>query len=242
MEREAREPRQRLQGGDVSLPVVDGTSRVVHGLHIVGEERRDRAGVLRGDRRLQTSGVSGRGVRSHPATPGAGESGHGGWCRRELVEARECLRLPSDVEELDARQKTTGSENPEPEEGAFEGTATGAIDSGGHPSYEQRVGAQREDVVDASGEAVGDLEHGAHELEDGLRSVRRWEPQRPAIDVCDLWREPRGIAIEVERSEDSRGRARRRRGAGTLAALAEKVGVTLIQAGYGVAEPVARKV
>src|SRR5262249_18263332 len=143
-------------------------------------------GVLGGDRRLQTSGVSGRGVRSHPATPGAGESGRGGWCRRELVEARERLRLPSDVEELDARQKTTGSENPEPEEGAFVGTTTGMIDSDVPHSYEQRVGAQREDVVDVVGDAVGDLEHGAEELEDGLRSVRRREPRRGGVDFPSL--------------------------------------------------------
>src|SRR5262245_65967114 len=137
MERQAREARERLQGGDVSLTVVDDTGRVVHGLHIVGEQGGDRVGVSSGDRRLQTSGVCGRGVRSHLATPAACESGRSGRRRRELVEARECLRLPSDVEELGSRQKTTGSENPEPEEGAFVGTATGAIDSGVRVPYEK---------------------------------------------------------------------------------------------------------
>src|SRR5215468_2142851 len=148
-----------------------------------------RVDVSRSDRRVEVGNVRGRGVRSHPATPATCESRRSGRCRRrrrELVEARECLRLPSDVEELDSRQKTTGSEYPEPEEGAFVGTATGAIDSGVRVPYEKRVGAQREDVVDAGGDAGGDLEHGAQEMEDGLRSVRRRESQRPAIDVCDL--------------------------------------------------------
>src|SRR5262245_64588748 len=112
----------------------------------------DRVHVSGGNRRVEAGNVRGRGVRSHAAPPAACESGRRGRCRRELVEARECLRLPSNVEELDARQKTTGSENPEPEERAFVGTTTGAIDSGVRISYEERVGAQREDVLDAVGD------------------------------------------------------------------------------------------
>src|SRR5262249_49301440 len=151
------------------------------------------------------------------------------------------LRLPSDVEELGSRQKTTGSEDPEPEKGAFVGTAPGAIDSDVRRSYEKRVGAQAEDVLDAVGDAVGDFEDGTPELEDGLLSVRRREPQRAAVDVRDLWRESHCMAIEVERSEHSRGRACDRRGTGTLGAVGKEVRVALVQAGHGVAQPVGRK-
>ena len=45
-------------------------------------------------------------------------------------------------------------------------------------------------------------------------------------------------AIEVERRTHRRDRARRRRGAGARRALGEELGVALVQAGDGVAQPV----
>ena len=103
---------------------------------------------------------------------------------------------------------------------------------------EERVGAQREDVVDAVVEVVRELGAGAELLQERLRSAHGPDPEGPVVDELDGGRERRGVAIEVERSDHRRDRARRRRGAGALGAVGEQLGVALVEAGDGVAEAV----
>ena len=49
----------------------------------------------------------------------------------------------------------------EPEELPLVGAAAGAVGAEVRPANEQRIGSQVEDVVDASGDVVGELEQGA---------------------------------------------------------------------------------
>ena len=71
-----------------------------------------------------------------------------------------------------------------------------------------------------------------------FRPARGPGPQGPVVDDLDGGRERRGAAIEVERSQQRRDRARRRRGAGARGAVGEELGVALVQARDGVAEAV----
>ena len=74
-----------------------------------------------------------------------------------------------------------------------------------------------------------------------LGSAQDPEPDGAVIDELDGGRERRGAAIEVERSQHRRDRARRRRGAGALGAVGEQLGVALVQPDDGVAEAVGRR-
>ncbi len=103
--------------------------------------------------------------------------------------------------------------------------------------HEQRVGSQAEDVVDANGDVVGDLEQGAEACAGRLRAPRadpiprvrwsttRWRARAP-------WRSDRGRTVPSMR----RDRARRRRGAGARGAVGEELGVALVQPRDGVAQ------
>src|SRR5438876_5745587 len=126
----------------------------------------DRGRVARGKGGLEAGGARGRGVRSHAAfaflnDPGWG-GGRAGWRRRrQLVEAGERLVLALAVELLPARDEAIGSQDPQLAKASFERAAAGAVRAGVHPPYEERVGSQGEDVVDARGEAVCEVEQRA---------------------------------------------------------------------------------
>ena len=120
----------------------------------------------------------------------------------------------------------------------LEGAAAGAVGAEVRPAHEERVGSQGEDVVDAVGDVVGELEQGADAPQHGFGSAHGPEPDGPVVDELDVGRERRGVAIEVRRSQQRRDRARRRRGAGALGAVGEELGVALVQPGDGVAQAV----
>ncbi len=217
---------------------------MVHDLRVVGEQGGERVGVAGGERGVEARRVRGRGVRSHPARalrarPRRRGCDRAGGSRRQLVEAGERLGVAVGIELLAARHEAIGSEDPEHEEGPLEGAAAGAVGAEVRPAHEERVGSQAEDVVDAGGAVVGELEQGAERAAGPLRlRARTGEPDGAVVDELDVGRERRAVAIEVERSQQRRDRARRRRGAVALGAVGEELGVALVQPGDGVAQPV----
>src|SRR5438876_6995688 len=128
----------------------------------------DRVRVSRGKGGLEAGGARGRGVRSHAAFAFLDDPGcRGGRARlrrrRQLVEAGERLVLALAVELLPARDEAVGSEDPQLAKVSFERAAAGAVRAGVRPPYEERVGSQGEDVVDADarGEVVREVEQRA---------------------------------------------------------------------------------
>ena len=134
--------------------------------------------------------------------------------------------------------RPSASEDPEPEELPLVGAAAGAVGAEVRPAHEERIGPQAEDVVLAHGDVVGDLEQRAAVLQQRFRPARGPGPQDPVVDDLDGGCERGGEAIEVDRSQHRRDRARRRRGAGARGAVGEEVGVALVQPDDGVAQPV----
>ena len=225
-------PEQRAPGVERSAPVVAQAARMVECLRIVGEQAGERVGVSRSHGRVQSGGVGGRGVRSHAAPHGRRRLG------RQLVEARERLGLALGVEPLDPLQEAIRSGDPEDEEGSFVGPAAGTGSAKVSPAQEQRIRLQAEDLVVAQGGVLGELERGAVVLQQRLPPVRGPGPQDPVVDDLDAGCERRCVAIDIERAQIGRDRARCRRRVGALGAVEEKLGVALVQAGDGVAQPV----
>ena len=217
---------------------------MVQAFVLVGPQGWERVGVPCGDDGIQAGSGRGRGVRSYPSLAflhGSGWRGReptGRWLGRQLVEAGERLGLAIGVEPLPACQEAVGSEDPEQEEVPLEGASTDADGARGRPAHEERVGSQAEDVVDARGKVFRDLEQGAESAQECLGSAGGPKPEEPVVDELDGGREDRGPAIEVMWSQHHRDRARRRRGAGACGPVGEEVGVALVQAGDGGAEPV----
>ncbi len=104
-------------------------------------------------------------------------------------------------------------------------------------AHQQRISLQVEDFVRARGDLVGELEHGAEVVQVRFPPTRGPGSQGPVVDDLDVGCDRGGIAIEVERRHPP-DRARRRRRAGARGAVGEELGVALVQAGDGVAQPV----
>ena len=152
---------------------------MVHDLHVVGEERggaRRRRGQRSRRRKRaafavaafgRTRRVRGRAARRE-ARPSARRSGRAP--RRRGPPSNSSRRVSEAV----------GSEDPEREEMPLVGAAAEARSV---PKFvrrdEERVGAQAEDVVDADGDVVGELEQGARRRAERLR-LRARTPDRRA--------------------------------------------------------------
>ncbi len=220
-------PQQRAPRGEQSLPVVRGAGGMVHDLALVGDRVGERVGVAGGERGVEASRVRGRGVRSHAALALRPQLG--------LARLRIALAVGSavssskrasasarvGVEQLDARHEAIGSEDHEPEEVPLEGAAAGAIGAEVRPAHEERVGSQAEDVVDALGDVVGDLEQGRGALQDALRLRARTRTRgsggrRTRRRARTPRRSDRGRAVPATPRPSApsprRGRARARRG------------------------------
>ena len=145
-------------------------------------------------------------------------------------------RSPSNT--LEARQEAVGSEDPEPEEMPLVAAAAGALDAEVRPAQEHGVGPDADDVVDAVGDALGNLEQASEPPPHGFDSGQRPDTLRPMVEVLDGGGVRPGVGIGVERPQHRRDRARGRRGAGALGALGEQLGVALVQPHDGVGEAV----
>ncbi len=228
----------------IPSPVVDGAGGMVHGSVLVGDRvanaSASRAANAASKRAAFAVAAFGR-TRRSALLRGSGWRGCGSRRRRlgrQLVEAGERLASRSASNNSMRVMRPSVSEDPEQEERPLVGAAAGAVGAGVRPAHEERVGLQAEDVVDAHGDVVGELEQGAEVLQQRFRPARGPGPQRsggrrPRWRARARWRSDRGRAVP-----HGRDRARRRRGAGALGAVGEELGVALVQAGDGVAEPV----
>ena len=80
---------------------------------------------------------------------------------------------------------------------SLERTAAGAVRADVRPAYEERVGSQGEDVVDARGGVFRELEQGADTLQQRFGSVHGPQPDGPVVHVLDGRRPRRSAAIEA---------------------------------------------
>jgi hypothetical protein len=133
-------------------PPVAGAGRMVEDVQRLVEELRERAGFARGEQGSAPFEAARRGVRAHAA---GGKLRHR--TRGQLVEARERRRFLSDVEDFAPRDSAVGSEQREIERGALEGASAAPQDAEARAAPEQRVGAEREHVVDADARGLGEL-------------------------------------------------------------------------------------
>ena len=223
---------QGAKRGERSRRAPCSSGGVVHGFRLVGEQGREPISVSGGDRGVEAGRLRGGDVRSHAAL-GSRRLG------RQLVEACERLGLAVGVEPLHPRHEAIASKDEVRKVLPLEGAAAGASRAQVRPAQEERVGSQAEDIVDAVGDAVGNLEQAAHSAEYAFGSSRESEqPDGPVIGELDGRRERRGPAIGVVRPEYRRDGTRRRRGASALGAVGEELGVALVEARDGVAEAI----
>ena len=85
------------------------------------------------------------------------------------------------------------------EEVPLEGAAAGAVGTGVRPAYEERVGAQVEDVVDARSEVSSATSSRSADPAGGFCPAHGPKSDGPVIDELDGGRERRPVAIDVGR-------------------------------------------
>jgi len=221
---------------------------MVHGLHVLGEEGEERVGVAFGDRGVETGGVRGRSIRLHAAPDGA--LNHPAPCfdRRvegclsrfagQLVEAGDRFDDAVDIERFHMRHQAIGFEDPQAEEVPLERATAGAVGSDVGPAHQERIGSQRQNVVDAPRTVAREVEQRAVQTQEARWTARGPEAEGSVVDAIDIRREYRGHAIDIARPEHRRHRSRRCRRACALGAVGGEVGVALVQSGDGVAQPV----
>src|SRR5215468_4051363 len=101
------------------------------------------------------------------------------------------------IEPLDAVDQAVGAEGAQREELCLDGPATGPVGAAKDLGDEERIRLHGEDIVEADGGDVGEIEPGAHVPQELLRSLRGPGPQSPVVDVLDGGGERLGKAIEV---------------------------------------------
>src|SRR5262249_11443676 len=156
----------------------------------------------------------------------------------ELVEAGKRLGSPFGIEPFDAGMATVGSEDAQREELGLVRPAAGAVGTVKDRGYEERVRLQGEDIVEADGVVLDEIEPDAYVPQELLRSPRGPGAQSPVVDDLDGGFERLGIAIEVERPQRQRHRARDPRDADARGPVGQQLGVTLVEPDDGVTQVV----
>jgi len=105
-------------------------------------------------------------------------------------------------------------------------------------AHQERIRFQSEDFIEARGDVVGELQHGAHVLHDRLLPTGGPGSQDPVVDDLGGGREKRMIRLP---RLHPRHRACGRRSAGALGAVGEELGVALVEPDDGVAQPFDRE-
>ena len=213
-------------------PAVRGTARMVEDAQRFGEVLGERFAVARRQDRCEALAAAGRGVRAHAAMNGSPRL-----ATRDLVEARERLCFAVVVEVLESRRATVARERPELEEGPLVAAAAVACDPRRRPAHQERIGSQRQHLVEAADDPLRGFEHHAHARAQVLALQRR-KSQPAVIDELGRRRHQPGPGVEFGRLRKSRDRIGRRCGAYALRALGKRFGVALVQTHDRVTEAV----